>query len=159
LHESFYCGGCQAELLITKKNRFMSHSNNRREFIRNMSLASTSMLLSPLLSSARNFYNGSPNSKVVIAVMGTNSRGSYLAKTFAALPNVEVGYICDVDDKVLQRTIAEIEKLTGKAPQGFSDLRKLFERKDFDGLAIAAPDHWHAPAAIMALQAGKHVYV
>jgi predicted dehydrogenase len=38
-------------------------------------------------------------------------------------------------------------------------LRKLLERKDFDALAIAAPDHWHTPAAIMALQAGKNVYV
>jgi predicted dehydrogenase len=42
-------------------------------------------------------------------------------------------------------------------PTGFSDLRKLLEKKDMDGLAIAAPDHWHTPAAILALQAGKHV--
>lgn len=137
----------------------MNTKNSRREFIRNMSLASTTVLFSPLLSSAKNFYKGAPNSKVIIAVMGTNSRGTYLAKTFAALPNVEVAYICDVDAKVLERTIADIEKISGKKPQGFTDLRKLLEQKDFDGLAIAAPDHWHTPAAIMALQAGKNVYV
>jgi predicted dehydrogenase len=137
----------------------MSNTNNRREFIRNISLAGTTMLLSPVISSAGSFFSGAPNSKVLIAVMGTNSRGTYLAKTFAKLPNVEVAYICDVDSKVLQRTIADIEKISGKKPEGFTDLRKLLERKDFDGLAIAAPDHWHTPAAIMALQAGKHVYV
>ncbi len=137
----------------------MNTAHDRREFIRNLSLTGTSVLLSPLLSSAHGFYTGKPANKVVIGVMGTNSRGLYLAKTFAALPNVEVGYICDVDALVLQKTIAEIEKITGKKPQGFTDLRKLLEQRDFDGLAIAAPDHWHTPAAIMALQAGKHVYV
>ena len=137
----------------------MNVINHRRDFIRTVSLAGTSMLLAPYVSSANSFFKGSPNGKIVIAVMGTNSRGLYLAKAFAKLPNVEVGYICDVDATVLQKTIAEIEKLTGRKPQGFTDLRQMLERKDFDGLAIAAPDHWHAPAAIMALQAGKHVYV
>ncbi len=137
----------------------MNYSTTRRKFIRNTSLAGTTFLLSPLLSSAGSLYAGRPARKVVVAVMGTNSRGMYLAKTFAGLSDVEVAYICDVDATVLQKTIAEIEKLTGKKPQGFTDLRKLLEKKDFDALAIAAPDHWHTPAAIMALQAGKHVYV
>ncbi len=137
----------------------MSDSINRRIFIKNMSLAGTSVLLSPMVLSANSFFSGAPNDKVVIAVMGTNSRGLFLAKTFAKLPNVEVAYICDPDKNVLDKTIAEIEKITGKKPVGFADLRKLLEQKDFDGLAIAAPDHWHTPAAIMALQAGKHVYV
>ena len=26
-------------------------------------------------------------------------------------------------------------------------------------MVIAAPDHWHAPAALLAMQAGKHVYL
>jgi len=92
-------------------------------------------------------------------MIGTNSRGSFLAKTFAKLPNVEIAYICDPDSKVLERTIGEIEKITGTRPQGFADIRKLLEKKDFDAIVIAAPDHWHTPAAIMGLQAGKHVYV
>jgi predicted dehydrogenase len=44
-------------------------------------------------------------------------------------------------------------------PEGFKDFRKSLESKDIDALVIAAPDHWHAPAALLAMQAGKHVYV
>lgn len=137
----------------------MGPINNRRQFIRNISLVGTSVLLSPGISPAAGFFTGSPGDKVVLGVMGTNSRGLFLAKTFAKLPNVEIGYICDVDAKVVEKTINEIEKITGKKPKGITDIRKLLEKKDFDGLVIAAPDHWHAPAAIMALQAGKNVYV
>jgi predicted dehydrogenase len=64
-----------------------------------------------------------------------------------------------VDTNVLAKVTDGVDKLTGKKPQGITDIRKLLEKKDFDALVIAAPDHWHAPAAIMGLQAGKHVYV
>ena len=137
----------------------MDNLNKRREFIRNISLAGTSLLLAPGLSAGTRFFKGSPNNKVVLAIMGANSRGAFLAKSFAKLPNVEIGYICDPDSKVLDKILPELEKATGKRPKGIADIRLLLENKDFDGLVIAAPDHWHAPAAIMALQAGKHVYV
>jgi predicted dehydrogenase len=44
-------------------------------------------------------------------------------------------------------------------PIGFTDFRKSLESKDIDVMIIAAPDHWHAPASLLAMQAGKHVYV
>jgi predicted dehydrogenase len=137
----------------------MSDDFSRRRFIQGAAIASTSVLLSPALSSANSLFAGSPNQKIVVGVMGTNSQGKTIAKYFASLPHVEVGYICDVDQLVLEKTLAEIEQLTGKRPRGFSDIRRLLEQKDMDALAIAAPDHWHAPAAIMAMQAGKHVYI
>ena len=127
---------------------------NRREFIKTGLVGAGALTTSNLFA-----FNGQPNDKVVLGIMGTNSRGAFLTKTFAAIPNVEIGYICDPDATVLAKTIAQVEKMTGKKPQGFSDIRKMLEKKDFDGMAIAAPDHWHAPAAIMGLQAGKHVYV
>jgi predicted dehydrogenase len=127
----------------------------RRDFIKKTALAGSGLLAAPHLFA----YNGSPNEKVVVGIMGTNSRGMFLAQSFAKLKNVEVGYICDVDTDVLAKTIAEIEKQTGKKPQAFTDVRKMLEQKDLDGMAISAPDHWHAPAAIMGLQAGKNVYV
>jgi predicted dehydrogenase len=132
---------------------------NRRQFIQNTSVAGTSFLLAPQLSKAAGFFKGSPNEKVVLGAMGTNSRGLYLAQSYAKIPNVEIGYICDVDSKVVDRTIEEIYKIMGKRPKGITDIRKMLEIKDIDAVVVAPPDHWHAPATIMACQAGKHVYV
>lgn len=128
---------------------------NRRTFIRQSGLAGAGLFLAPNVFS----FVGSPNEKVIVGVMGTNSRGFYLARMLAKLPNVEVGYICDVDETVLSKTVAEIEKETGKKPKGFKDVRAMLDTKDLDALVIAAPDHWHAPAALLGVKAGKHVYV
>jgi len=46
-----------------------------------------------------------------------------------------------------------------RKPIIFKDIRKLVEQKDLDALIVAAPDHWHAPAALMGAAHGKHVYV
>lgn len=129
--------------------------NGRRDFLKKSTLAGAGLWLGPSLTS----FSGSPAQKVVMGVMGTNSRGLYLAKMLAQLADVEVAYICDPDETVLAKTIAELEKQTGKKPKGIKDVRVLLENKDLDALAIAAPDHWHAPATLMALKAGKHVYV
>ena len=127
----------------------------RRDFVKQSALAGAGVILStPLFS-----FNGSQNEKIVMAVVGTNSRGFYLARMFAQLPGVEIGYICDVDENVLNKTLTEIEKMTGKRPKGYKDVRKLLEEKELDAIAVATPDHWHAPATLMALKAGKHVYV
>ncbi|MBC7893133.1 MAG: Gfo/Idh/MocA family oxidoreductase, partial [Sphingobacteriaceae bacterium] len=128
---------------------------NRRDFLKTTTFAGVGSLL-PASSFA---FRGAPNEKVVLGVMGVNSRGLYLAEQFAKLPNAEVAYICDVDETAMAKAIAVIEKATGKKPKGIKDIRQLLAIKDLDALAIAAPDHWHAPAAIMACQAGKHVYV
>jgi predicted dehydrogenase len=126
----------------------------RRSFIHKSALAGSALLTSNVFA-----FKGSPGEKVVVAVMGSNGRGEYLAQLYASLPDVEVGYICEVDDNVLQRTIAKVKDRTGKAPKGYKDVRKLLEEKDLDALVVAAPDHWHAPATLMAVKAGKHVYV
>ncbi|MCE7862409.1 MAG: gfo/Idh/MocA family oxidoreductase [Bacteroidetes bacterium CHB5] len=128
---------------------------NRRDFIKRSALATAGVFLySPWMAHGRSLAD-----KVVVGVVGTNSRGHYLARLFSQLPGVEVGFICDVDAVVLERTVADVEKLTGKRPKALTDVRKLLEEKDLDAIAIATPDHWHAPATLMALKAGKHVYV
>jgi predicted dehydrogenase len=128
---------------------------NRRDFIKKTALTGAGLFTLPNLFA----FNGSPNEKVVVGTMGTNSRGMSVALMFAKLPNVEVGFVCDVDSKVVEKTIAEIEKLTGKKPKGYTDIRKMLEEKDMDALMVATPDHWHAPATLLAVKAGKHVYV
>ena len=130
----------------------------RRNFIKTGTMAAAGAGLStmnfPLFG--RNF---SPNEKVLIGVMGTNGRGLEHIKSYAKIPNVEIAWICDVEDVARNKGIDLVEKLTGKKPAGITDLRKLLENKDLNALTIAAPDHWHTPAAILACAAGKHVYV
>lgn len=94
-----------------------------------------------------------------LGVAGVNSRGRALAMSFCKMPLCEVRSICDCDSNALERCVQDIEKITGVRPMAESDYRKMLEDKDIDGVVIAMPDHWHATAAIMALQAGKHVYL
>jgi predicted dehydrogenase len=130
----------------------------RRKFIQSVAVTGTSFLIGSGIANAA-IYKGSPNKKVVIGIMGVNSRGAFLAQKLAALSDVEIGYICDVDSIAMAKCIADIAKRTGKKPTGIADIRQLLKKKDLDALVIAAPDHWHAPATILACQAGKHVYV
>ena len=87
------------------------------------------------------------------------SRGSALAAAIASLPNAEVAYLCDVDNRRLGPAIEAIAGKQSRKPQGVGDFRKILDDPAVDALAIAAPDHWHAPATILACTASKHVYV
>lgn len=129
---------------------------NRRQFVQNTAVAGIATQILPFPLFGRN----APNEKLIIGVIGTNSRGNWLASIFSKLPGAEVGYICDVEDGAVANGLKAVEKAgQTRKPTVIKDLRKLLERKDLDAVAIATPDHWHAPAAILACSAGKHVYV
>lgn len=127
----------------------------RRKFVQTVSAAG----LGIAASGVRSRVFASPAENVVVAVMGLNGRGSVLAKTFARTPNATVAYLCDVDSQVLAKAAAAVGPLQAAPPKAIGDFRRALDDKSVDALAIAAPDHWHTPAAILALQAGKHVYV
>lgn len=95
-----------------------------------------------------------------VALMGVNGRGSQHATGYASLPNAEVAYVCDVDSRAIESGINTVMKAGQKTkPKGVADFRTALDDKSVDAISIAAPDHWHAPAAILGLKAGKHVYV
>ena len=126
----------------------------RRKFILDATLATAgiTILNFPV------FGENAPSNKVTLGVMGLNGRGSYLAESFSKLNNVEVAYICDVEDKAIQKGFNALKNEKRK-PELIKDIRRLVEKKDLDALVIASPDHWHAPASILAAAHGKHVYV
>ncbi|MDB5230202.1 MAG: gfo/Idh/MocA family oxidoreductase [Chitinophagaceae bacterium] len=126
----------------------------RRDFIKNTSLATAgiTILNFPV------FGKNAPSNKVVLAMMGVNSRGAYLTESFSKLQNVEIAYICDVEDGAIKNGLKPFANAARK-PTVVKDIRKLVAQKDFDALVIAAPDHWHAPAAILGVTHDKHVYV
>jgi len=127
----------------------------RRRFVKTISSAGLGLMAArvPL------FGSGSPSEKVVVCVMGLNGRGTVLAKTFAKTPNAEVAAVCDVDSTVLAKAAATVSQAQGKSVKSLADFRRALDDKSIDALVIAAPDHWHAPAAILAMSAGKHVYL
>ncbi len=67
--------------------------------------------------------------------------------------------VCDVDQKRLAAAAAKVAAAAGNSPKTVGDLRRVLDDPKIDAVFIATPDHWHAPAAILALDAGKHVYV
>ena len=105
------------------------------------------------------FGKNAPSNKVVVGVMGLHGRGSYLAGCFSQLPNVSVGYICDVEEGAIKIGFDALKKAGAPTPQLVRDIRELVRKSDMDALIIAAPDHWHAPAALLGVAAGKQVYV
>ncbi len=141
----------------------MNKSNeSRRDFIKKTAGVSAGLVVGgvlPVFSASSYKRILGANEMLRVSVMGVNSRGNALAKNFAFQENCEVIHICDVDSRATEKCIAAVEKVQNKKPAGFVDIRKSLENRDVDILVVAAPDHWHAPAALMALQAGKHVYL
>src|SRR5438094_1610964 len=98
----------------------------------------------------------SSNNKLVVGLIGCGNRGIHDAGLFKDTPNVELAYVCDVDENRRQNAI---KKLDVEPRRAVGDLRKILDDKSVDAVVIATPDHWHSPAAILAVNAGKHVYV
>jgi len=86
-------------------------------------------------------------------------RGLALAKEFAKQPNVEVRYVCDVDQHRLDRAVMTLQSELDCKTRPVGDFRRILDDDEVDVLVCAAPNHWHGPATILACSAGKHVYV
>lgn len=98
------------------------------------------------------------DAKLVVAVMGM-SRGRSLADTFSKHSDCVIKYVCDVDKTRAERAADEIQGKVGYRPEPITTWETFVEDDEVDIVACAAPNHWHAPATIVAAEAGKHVYV
>ena len=135
----------------------MSNSIPRRDFLRQTSLLATGVGLWGGAVSLR--AEPGPNETVRVGIIGCNNRGMDHIAGYLAVPNAEIAYVCDVDKRTMEKGVAAVERKQQKKPQGVTDLRRMLEDAHLDAVSIAAPDHWHTPAAILACAAGKHVYV
>ena len=100
-----------------------------------------------------------PSNRVRIALMGVRGRGRNLTQAFAAMPDVDIAYVCDVDSTVVEPAMQLIEKSGRQRPPLVSDIRRCLEDKNIDAIVMGTPLHWHAPGTILACAAGKDVYV
>ncbi len=123
--------------------------------------------------SRRGFLNVSSKSAIAAAAFGPSlARGSSAQELrlaqigcggignldFNRLRNhgaVKHTTFCDVDRDQLDRRLSD-----NSDAKGYNDYRKMFDQSedDFDAVVISTPDHMHAPIAMRAMLAGKHVY-
>ncbi|MGH9584454.1 MAG: Gfo/Idh/MocA family oxidoreductase, partial [Bryobacteraceae bacterium] len=99
------------------------------------------------------------NDRIRVAVIGLRGRGWNHVEAYRTIPGVEIAYLCDVDENVLNKRLADTEKLGIPKPQTYIDIRKLLDDKNVDAVSIATPTHWHSLIGIWAAQRGKDVYI
>jgi predicted dehydrogenase len=108
---------------------------------------------------ARNRLKGA-NDKVVLGLIGAGGRGTAVIQSMVKVnKNVEVKYVCDIEDQRGAEAVAGLTRLQGYAPKRVKDMHQVFNDTDVDAVQISTPEHWHCLAAIWACQAGKDVYV
>ena len=95
-----------------------------------------------------------------MALIGAGGRGSGVILSLKQCDkNVEVKYVCEVDEQRGGGVIQELGKLQSYEPKRVADMRTVFDDKDVDAVVITTPEHWHALASVRACEAGKDVFV
>ena len=135
--------------------------NKRRTFIKNTALGAAGVMMGGATLSAKSYRNiiGS-NERLNVAVIGLGRRlNGYTAPLSEKSNNVNLAYLCDVMPSQLDKAAKKFSELIDYSPKLENDIRKVLADKNVDAIFNATPDHWHTPGSIMAMQAGKHVYV
>ncbi|HUY32387.1 MAG TPA: Gfo/Idh/MocA family oxidoreductase [Pirellulales bacterium] len=128
----------------------MSPRRSRREFLKHSALAGSALVGRGFFSSRAAEASDSPNEKLNIGVIGTANQARF---TIGNIGGENIVALCDIDENYLAQAAKDFPKAAK-----YADFRKLLEQKDIDAVAVCTPDHIHAPASIMALRLGKHVY-
>ncbi|MEI6049799.1 MAG: Gfo/Idh/MocA family oxidoreductase [Bacteroidota bacterium] len=129
----------------------------RRVFLKNTAITTVGLGLVPSLSGA--LTGSAPSDRINVGLIGCNGMGFGDLSTFLEHPQVECIALCDIDDEVLNRRAADVEKIRGKKPANlYKDWRKLIDNKDINVVIVGTPDHWHCLQMVAACEAGKDVY-
>jgi len=135
----------------------MARKPDRRTFLKHVGAAGIGAAVG--LQHARAARGQDAGRRFVLGVIGCGGMGGNLIRSFAAMKDVVIKHACDVDIKRARKGAKSVQEAAGNAPQVVQDLRRVLDDRQVEAVVIATPDHWHAPAAILACQAGKHVYV
>ncbi len=120
---------------------------SRRAFLKTASAAAAGAMVIP------NLISCSPNNRLNFAIIGVGGRGR---DSWTQVPLERIVAMCDVDDRMSVKAF----KACPQAKK-YKDFRVMFDEMagDIDAVIIATPDHTHFPAAMAAMELGKHVFV
>ncbi|MCD6354469.1 MAG: Gfo/Idh/MocA family oxidoreductase [Prolixibacteraceae bacterium] len=138
-------------------------SSNRRDFIRKVTAGAAGIAVgsSAMGMSARSYGRIiGANERLNVAIVGLGRRlGAYYKPVSQKASNVDLLYLCDVKKSQRERAMQKFSKYIDYKPKLENDFRKIIDDPKVDAMFIATPDHWHAPASILAIKGGKNVYV
>src|SRR5580700_945658 len=131
-------------------------TTSRRDFVRNVSLASAGLAIHPNMLTIPAKAN--PADRIKLAIIGTGFRGQSHLSLALRRSDVDIVAICDVDNQMLAYTNDIIKKSGKPMPKVFTGsnyaYRDLLNTKGLDGIIIATPWEWHTPMILDSLNAG-----
>ncbi|HHJ10806.1 MAG TPA: Gfo/Idh/MocA family oxidoreductase [Bacteroidetes bacterium] len=139
----------------------MKEKSSRREFVKKSAFGAAALTLgaSGFPASSYKRIIGA-NERLTVALVGAGRRfPGYLEAMAKNKDNVHVAYIADVMKSRREKGVSRFNEKVGYTPVLLNDFRRALEDRKVDAMFFAIPDHWHAPATWMALEAGKNVYV
>ncbi|HZO90562.1 MAG TPA: Gfo/Idh/MocA family oxidoreductase [Chthonomonadaceae bacterium] len=143
------------------------NQTSRREFLRNAAVtvsagvAATTLSSMPTTAHAMARIRGA-NDRLLIGHVGLGGQGMTHVRLLrdnaneGLKNNTESIAVCDL---YVRRKKGAQNFLGLKDNQTYDDYRKLVENKDLDAVWVTTSDNWHAPVALAAMEAGKHVYI
>ena len=136
------------------KSKNKKQLNSRRNFIKKGVAASSIFIVPRHVIGGKGFI--APSDQLNIAAIGSGGKGSTDIRNASVMGRERVTALCDVDfSGSAAKTVKEFPKA-----KLFADYRKMLDEvKDIDAVTISTPDHVHGPAAALAMERGKHVYV
>jgi len=155
---------------MKKRTDSTSALPTRRRFLKGAGVTAAAAGLAggfPTIVPATVFGQHAPSNRINMGAIGTGriSRAHDLPSIWKH-EHARIMAVCDLDSKRVQEAKAFVNgyytKTTGKPYDGvttYLDFRELLANRDVDAVVISTPDHWHALPAILAVEAGKDVYL
>jgi predicted dehydrogenase len=131
--------------------------SNRRNFLKTATVGTAAVGTAALSAATYARAQGS-NERIVVGIIGPGGMGSNHLSALRGQRDVRISHVCDVDRNRLAAA-AKAAAVDGREPGAVTDMRRVLDQRDVHAVFIATPDHWHAPASLLAMDAGKHVYV
>jgi predicted dehydrogenase len=136
-------------------------SFSRRQFLEDSMLAAAAAASASVISKPAPAQESSRSAgeKLAVAIIGCGIRGKQHARELSRFQDVDIAYVCDPDSTRTAEVSKQIADAGRPAPRQVADLRTINDDKTVDAVFICTCNHWHALAAIWAMQAGKDAYV
>ncbi len=133
----------------------------RRDFLKTTTLGAAGITIAGMGMSPRSYAAiVGANDRLNVAIVGLGRRlEAYYQPVARKESNVRLAYLCDVMESQRERAASGFAQHINYQPKLENDIRKVVEDPQVDVIINATPDHWHTPGSIMAMKAGKHVYV